>query len=119
MLLNQNNLISTSCYKAGGPTGGKLGTGFCHSENASIDPLSQIQDLISIRPVNRINPPFAGVTAVYAVPEAKSSTCTMVLPICFCHQRITSPSRTTTASYSTVSENPVLSPAIISTRGPE
>ncbi len=29
-----------------------------------------------------MNPPFAGVTAVYAREELRSSTCTTVLPMC-------------------------------------
>jgi hypothetical protein len=45
--------------------------------------------LTSIQPVSRINPPFAGVTAVYAMQERRSSTCTIVLPRCSCHERIT------------------------------
>src|SRR5215469_7612756 len=35
--------------------------------------------LISIRPASRTNPPFAGVTAVFALQEVRSSTCTIVL----------------------------------------
>ena len=61
-----------------------------------LSPIGQPADLTSIRPVRRRNPPFAGVTAVCASQALRSSTCTMVLPICSCHERMTTSSRTTT-----------------------
>jgi len=41
------------------------------------DRLGHFSDFTSIRPVRRMNPPFAGVTAVYALHEVRSSTCTI------------------------------------------
>ena len=61
-----------------------------------LGPIGQPADLTSSRPVRRRNPPFAGVTAVCASQALRSSTCTMVLPICSCHERMTTSSRTTT-----------------------
>src|ERR1700733_11534856 len=61
-----------------------------------LGPIGQPADLTSIRPVRRRNPPFAGVTAVCASQALRSSTCTMVLPISSCHERMTTSSRTTT-----------------------
>jgi hypothetical protein len=48
----------------------------------------QTLDLTSIRPINRLNPPFAGVTAVYALWEVKSRS--------FLHGRNTSKARSFT-----------------------
>lgn len=89
-------------------------TGY-RTDAPSCKSFERFQDLTSIRPVSRMNPSLAGVTAVYALPAVRLSTCTTVLPTCSCHERITSPSRTATAPYSTVSEKPMLSPATIST----
>jgi hypothetical protein len=54
-----------------------------------------------------MNSPSAGVIAVYAMPEEKSSACTIVLPICSFHERKTKPSRIKMASYAILSEKPV------------
>jgi hypothetical protein len=60
---------------------------------ALADHVAGAADLTSIVPVSRMNSPVAGVIEVYARAELKSSTCTIVLPMCSCQERSTRSAR--------------------------